>query len=47
MSYVAQQDIPCSLLPLVTKHKELEAIRTLRAYAFTTKRNGRNSYDIH
>ena len=39
MSCVAQQDIPCSLLPLATKRKELEAIGTLRAYAFITKRD--------
>jgi tetratricopeptide (TPR) repeat protein len=47
MSCVAQQDIPRSLLPLATKRKELEAIGTLRAYAFITKRDGRDSYDIH
>jgi hypothetical protein len=47
MSCVAQQDIPRSLLPLATKRKELEAIGTLRAYAFITKRDGRDSYNIH
>jgi hypothetical protein len=47
MSCVAQQDIPRSLLPLATMRKELEAIGTLKAYAFITKRDGRDSYDIH
>jgi tetratricopeptide (TPR) repeat protein len=47
MSCVAQQDIPCSPLPLATKRKELEAIGTLRAYAFITKQEGQDSYDIH
>src|SRR5277367_4006320 len=47
MSCVAQQDIPRSLLPLATKLKELEAIGTLRAYAFIIKRQGQDSYDIH
>jgi hypothetical protein len=47
MSCVAQQDIPRSLLPLATMRKELEAIGTLRAYAFITKREGQDSYDIH
>ena len=47
MSCIAQQDIPRSLLPLATNLKELEAIGTLTAYAFITKREGRDSYDIH
>jgi tetratricopeptide (TPR) repeat protein len=47
MSCVAQQDIPRSLLPPATKRKELEAIGTLRAYAFITRREGQDSYDIH
>ena len=47
MSCVAQQDIPSSLLPPATRRRELEAIGTLRAYAFITKRDGRDSYDIH
>jgi len=47
MSCVAQQDIPRSLLPPATKREELEAIGTLRAYAFITKREGQDSYDIH
>ena len=47
MSCVAQQDIPRSLLPPATKRKELEAIGTLKAYAFITNRDGQDSYDIH
>jgi hypothetical protein len=47
MSCVAQQDIPHSLLPPATRRKELEAIGTLKAYAFITKRDGQDSYDIH
>ena len=47
MSCVAQQDIPRSLFPLATKRKELEAIGTLKAYAFITKRDSQDSYDIH
>jgi tetratricopeptide (TPR) repeat protein len=47
MSCVAQQDILYSLLPPATKRKGLEAIGTLRAYAFITKREGQESYDIH
>jgi tetratricopeptide (TPR) repeat protein len=47
MSCVAQQDIPRSLLPPATKRKELEAIGTLKAYAFITQRDGQDSYDIH
>ena len=47
MSCIAQQDIPCSLLPLATKRRELEAIGTLRAYSFITKRERQDSYDIH
>jgi len=47
MSCVAQQDIPLSLLPPATKLKQLEAIGTLSSYAFITKRNGQDSYEIH
>jgi tetratricopeptide (TPR) repeat protein len=47
MSCVAQQDIPFSLLPPATKRKQLEAIGTLSSYAFITKRNGQDSYEIH
>jgi hypothetical protein len=47
MSCVAQQDIPRSLLLLVTKRKELESIRILKAYAFITQRDSQDSYDIH
>jgi hypothetical protein len=47
MSCVAQQDIPSSILPPATKRRELEAIGTLRAYAFVTKRDAQDSYDIH
>jgi len=47
MSCIAQQDIPRSLLPLATSLKEFEAIGTLIAYAFITKREGQDSYDIH
>jgi tetratricopeptide (TPR) repeat protein len=47
MSCVAQQDIPLSLLPPATKRKQSEAIGTLKSYAFITKRNGQDSYEIH
>lgn len=47
MSCVAHQDIPHSLLPPATRRKELEAIGMLKAYAFITKRDSQDSYDIH
>ena len=47
MSCVAQQDIPDSLLPEAPKLKRIEALGTLKAYAFITPRDGQRSYDIH
>jgi len=45
---MAQQDIPCSLLPpTATKRKEIEAIGTLKAYAFISEREGQDSFDIY
>jgi hypothetical protein len=47
MCCIAQQNIPRSLLPLSTRREELEAIGTLKAYAFITECNSQGSYDIH
>lgn len=47
MSCTAQQDIPRSLLPPATNRKALEAVGTLKAYAFIAERRGQDSYDIH
>ena len=47
MSLLAEKDIPKSLLPTARKIKALEAIGTLKAYAFITQREGQDSFDIH
>jgi tetratricopeptide (TPR) repeat protein len=47
MSCVAQRDIPRCLLPSASKFDEIQAIGTLKAYAFITELEDRNSFDIH
>ncbi|SPO02000.1 uncharacterized protein DNG_04673 [Cephalotrichum gorgonifer] len=51
MCFFAEKDIPLALLPPTTppttKKQLLEAIGTLKAYAFLTKRKRSDSYDIH
>ncbi|KID73289.1 Kinesin light chain 1 [Metarhizium brunneum] len=47
ISLLAEKDIPKSLLPTARKIKALEAIGTLKAYAFITQREGRDSFDMH
>ncbi|KHN99693.1 Tetratricopeptide-like helical [Metarhizium album ARSEF 1941] len=55
MSLLAEKDIPRSLLPTTeeikvptTKEiKDLEAIGTLKAYAFIAQREGQDSFDMH
>ncbi|KID85971.1 kinesin light chain [Metarhizium guizhouense ARSEF 977] len=47
MSLLAEKDIPKSLLPTARKIKALEAIGTLKAYAFITQREGQDSFDMH
>ncbi|KAA6408631.1 MAG: kinesin light chain [Lasallia pustulata] len=47
MSYIAQQDVPHSLLPQNTRIKKTQAIGTLQAYAFITPRQGQHSYYLH
>ncbi|KAI0380584.1 TPR-like protein [Hypomontagnella monticulosa] len=47
MCLLAEEDIPLSLLPQLSKLRAAEAIGTLKAYAFITERNERNSFDIH
>ncbi|GAB1310659.1 hypothetical protein MFIFM68171_00869 [Madurella fahalii] len=48
MSFLAEKEIPKSLLPLGNRDLEAdEAIGTLKAYAFITERPGQESYDMH
>ena len=47
MSFLAEQDIPQSLLPPDGRAKTAEAIGTLRAYRFIIEREELGSYDIH
>ncbi|XTI89187.1 purine and uridine phosphorylase [Cenococcum geophilum] len=47
MCFLAEQDIPQSLLAPAPKAKMVEAIGTLKAYAFLTEREDVGSYDIH
>ncbi|OAQ69057.1 kinesin light [Pochonia chlamydosporia 170] len=47
MSLLAEKDIPKSLLPTARKIEALEAIGTLKAYAFITQREGQDSFDMH
>ena len=47
MCFLAEQDIPRSLLQPGRKARTADAIATLKAYAFTTEREQSDSYDIH
>ncbi|KAL2816923.1 hypothetical protein BJX63DRAFT_386694 [Aspergillus granulosus] len=47
MSFLAEQDIPGSLLPRDGRARMADAVATLKAYAFITERKQSNSYDIH
>ncbi|KAL6407343.1 kinesin light chain [Ilyonectria robusta] len=48
MCFLVEKDIPLSLLPLSARRTEtVEAIGTLKAYAFVTQREGQDAYDIH
>ncbi|KAK4162839.1 putative kinesin light chain [Cladorrhinum sp. PSN259] len=47
MCFLAGKDIPHSLLPLAGRLKTVEAIGTLKAYAFISQRNESDTYDIH
>ncbi|KAK3352633.1 hypothetical protein B0T25DRAFT_189556 [Lasiosphaeria hispida] len=47
MCFLAAKDIPQSLLPPAGKLETLEAIGTLKAYAFISQRNELDTYDIH
>jgi hypothetical protein len=47
MCFLAQENIPQSLLPPDRKAKIVEAIGTLKGYAFITEREKSGSYDIH
>ncbi len=48
MSFLAEKDIPRSLLPSVDEELDAdEAIGTLKAYAFITQRGEQDSFDIH
>jgi tetratricopeptide (TPR) repeat protein len=47
MCFLAEKDIPQSLLPPAGRIKAAEAIGTLKAYAFITEREQSGSYDIH
>ena len=47
MCFLAEKDIPLPLLPPARKSKTAEAVGTLKAYTFITKREVPDSYDIH
>ncbi len=52
MCFLAERDIPASLLPLpdeldMDNQDADEAVGTLKAYAFITQREGQDSYDMH
>ncbi|KAH7143372.1 P-loop containing nucleoside triphosphate hydrolase protein [Fusarium sp. MPI-SDFR-AT-0072] len=48
MCFLAEKDIPVSLLPPADDEIDAdEAIGTLKAYAFISKRDGSSSFDIH
>ena len=47
MCFLAEKDIPQSLLPQDDKIKMAEAIGTLKSYAFINERDGPNAYDMH
>ncbi|KAK0745442.1 P-loop containing nucleoside triphosphate hydrolase protein [Schizothecium vesticola] len=47
MCFLAGKDIPQSLLPPAGRLKTVEAIGTLKAYAFISERKESDTYDIH
>ncbi len=47
MCFLAEKDIPRSLLPPATRLQAEEAIGTLKAYAFVTEREEGNVFDMH
>ncbi|KAI1359309.1 hypothetical protein F5Y08DRAFT_84722 [Xylaria arbuscula] len=47
ISFLAEKDIPRSLLPVASKLKMKKAISTLEAYAFITKHDTPDAFDIH
>ncbi|KAK3935635.1 acyl transferase/acyl hydrolase/lysophospholipase [Diplogelasinospora grovesii] len=47
MCFLAEKDIPQSLLPPTRRLQAEEAIGTLKAYAFVTEREEPDAYDIH
>jgi tetratricopeptide (TPR) repeat protein len=47
MCFLAGKDIPQSLLPPAKRLKAVEAIGTLKAYAFISQRKESDTYDIH
>ncbi|EHK25616.1 uncharacterized protein TRIVIDRAFT_134921, partial [Trichoderma virens Gv29-8] len=47
MSILVEKDIPKSLLPTARNIEAIEAIGTLKAYAFIIQRDEENSFDIH
>ncbi|RYP62421.1 hypothetical protein DL769_007310 [Monosporascus sp. CRB-8-3] len=47
MCFLAEQDIPQSLLPSKGEARTADAIATLKAYSFITEREHSGSYDIH
>ncbi|KFY52939.1 hypothetical protein V496_08044 [Pseudogymnoascus sp. VKM F-4515 (FW-2607)] len=44
---IIQQDIPRNILPPAYEFDKAEALATLKAFGFITKRHGGASYDIH
>ncbi|KAK3373972.1 hypothetical protein B0T24DRAFT_283145 [Lasiosphaeria ovina] len=47
MCFLAGKDIPQSLLPPARRLETVDAIGTLKAYAFISQRNESDTYDIH
>ncbi|KAJ3571480.1 hypothetical protein NPX13_g5363 [Xylaria arbuscula] len=47
ISFLAEKDIPRSLLPVASKLKMKKAISTLEAYAFITEHDTPDAFDIH
>ncbi|KAI1317055.1 kinesin light chain 3 [Xylariaceae sp. FL0255] len=45
--FLAEKDVPLSLLPVAPKIEVKKAVSTLQAYAFITKRDASDTFDIH
>ncbi|RYP75129.1 hypothetical protein DL771_002590 [Monosporascus sp. 5C6A] len=45
--FLAEKDIPKSLLPIDSKKEASKAVSTLKAYAFITEHKGSDSFDLH